>query len=128
MTRSSPAWLFIAFLIATVGVGFPYWQADYSQLSLPEALYGPGLVAVAVVAMMVRAFGVARFWKTWLWIAVAVPWAVLLRILVEAILVPGRHDLWWLELAIAAGLGLAAALAGTLIGSLFLLRSSKRPI
>jgi len=127
MTRSSPAWLFIAFLIATVGVGFHYWQADYARLSLPETLYGPGLVAVGVVAMMARAFGVGRFWKVWLWVAAAVPWAVALRILVEAILAPGRHDLWWLELLVAAGLGLAVSLGGTLLGSLFLLRSSKRP-
>jgi hypothetical protein len=127
MTRSSPAWLFIAFLIATIGVGFRYWQADYAQLALPESLFGPGLVAVGVVAMMARAFGVGRFWKVWLWVAAAVPWAVALRILLEAILAPGRHDLWWLELSIAAGVGLAVSLVGTLLGSLLLLRSSKRP-
>ena len=127
MTRSSPAWLFIAFLIALVGVGFPYWQIGYAQLTLPESLYGPGLVAVGVVAMLARAFGVARFWKVWLWIATTVPWAVLLRIVMEAILAPGRHDLWPLELLVAAGVGLVVSLAGTLLGSLFLLRSSKRP-
>ena len=46
MTRSSPAWLLIAFLIAFVGVGFRYWQIPYSQVSLPGSMYGPGLVAV----------------------------------------------------------------------------------
>ena len=30
MTRSSPAWLLIAFLIAFIGVGFRYWQIPYS--------------------------------------------------------------------------------------------------
>lgn len=127
MTRSSPAWLFIAFLIAMIGVGFPYWQIDYARLALPESLLGPGIVAVGVVAMMARAFGVGRFWKVWLWVAAAVPWAVALRILLEAILSPGRHDLWWLELLIATGVGLVVSLLGTLVGSLLLLRSSKRP-
>jgi hypothetical protein len=127
MKRSSPAWLLIAFLIAFVGVGFRYWQIAYTELSLPESLYGPGLVAVGVVAMMARAFGLARFWKVWLLLAATVPCVVLVRILVDASAHPGTHDLWPLELAIALGLGLAAALAGTLLGSLFLLRSSKRP-
>lgn len=127
MTRSSPAWLFIAFLIAMIGVGFPYWQIDYARLALPESLLGPGIVAVGVVAMIARAFGVGRFWKVWLWVAASVPWAVALRILLEAILAPGRHDLWWLELFIATGVGLVVSLLGTLVGSLLLLRSSKRP-
>ena len=73
MTRSSPAWLLIAFFIAFVGVGFRYWQLPYAQVSLPDSLYGPGLVAIAVVALMARAFGLARFWKVWLLIAAAVP-------------------------------------------------------
>jgi len=34
---------------------------------------------------------------------------------------------WPRELLIASAIGLAASLAGTLIGSLFLLRSSRRP-
>ncbi|MEO6519171.1 MAG: hypothetical protein ABIO17_09290 [Pseudoxanthomonas sp.] len=127
MTRSSPTWLLIAFLIAFIGVGFRYWQLAYAQVSLPESLQGPGLVAVGVVAMLSRAFGLARFHKVWLSIAASVPCAVLLRILVEATSHPGTHERWPQDLAIAAGAGLAVALAGTLLGSLFLLRSSRRP-
>ncbi|NDK39436.1 hypothetical protein DT603_11335 [Pseudoxanthomonas gei] len=127
MTRSSPAWLLIAFLIAFVGVGFRYWQIPYPQVSLPESLYGPGLVAVGVVAMLARAFGIARFWKVWLSIAASIPCAVLARLLVESSTHPGANDLWPADLAVAAGTGLAVALAGTLLGSLFLLRSSRRP-
>lgn len=127
MTRSSPAWLLIAFLIAFVGVGFRYWQAAYPQASLPESIYGPGLIAVGVVAMLARAFGLARFWKVWLSMAASIPCAVLARILVETNARPGSHDLWPLDLAIAVAAGLLVSLAGTLLGSLFLLRSSKRP-
>lgn len=127
MTRSSPAWLLIAFLVALIGVGFRYWQIPYPQVSLPDSLYGPGLVAVGVVAVMARAFGLALFWKVWLVIAASVPLAVLVRVIVETGRDPTSHDLWPFEIAVAAGLGLACALAGTLLGSLFLLRSSRRP-
>ena len=127
MTRSSPAWLLIAFVIAFVGVGFRYWQIPYPQVSLPDSMYGPGLVAVAVVALMSRAFGVARFWKVWLLIAAAVPAAVLVRIIVETTTDPTSHNLWPLEIAIALALGLGCSLAGTALGSLLLTRSSKRP-
>ena len=127
MTRSSPAWLLIAFFIALIGVGFRYWQIPYSQVSLPNSMYGPGLVAVGVVALLARAFGLARFWKVWLLIAATVPLAVLVRIVVETSHDPAAHNLWPFEIAIAAGLGLACALPGTLLGSLLLLRSSKRP-
>ena len=52
MTRDSRAWRWIGFLIALVGVGFPYWQLATEQAGLPRALYGPGLVAVGVIAML----------------------------------------------------------------------------
>ena len=45
MTRDSRAWRWIGFLIALVGVGFPYWQLAPEQAGLPRALYGPELVA-----------------------------------------------------------------------------------
>lgn len=127
MTRSSPAWLLIAFLIAFIGVGFRYWQLPYAQASLPDSLYGPGLVAIAVIALMARAFGLARFWKVWLLIAAAVPAAVLVRIAVETAADAATHNLWPLEIAIAAALGLGCSLVGSLLGSLLLTRSSKRP-
>ncbi len=127
MTRSSPAWLLIAFLIAFVGVGFRYWQLPYAQVSLPDSLYGPGLVAVAVIALMARAFGLARFWKVWLLIATTVPAAVLVRIIVDTTADTTSHNLWPLEIAIALALGLGCSLVGSLLGSLLLTRSSKRP-
>lgn len=127
MTRNSRVWWLIGFLVAFVGVGFPYWQLPHAQAGLPGALYGPGLVAVAVVAMMLHAFGTGRFLPVWWLIAAAVPLAVLARVIVAAARDPVNHSLWLLELAIAAGLGLAASLVGTAVGSLLLLRSSRRP-
>lgn len=128
MTRSSPAWKWIGFAVALVGVGFKYWQMPHAQAShLPDALLGPGLVAVGVVAMLLRAFGTARFWKVWLLAAAAVPAAVLVRMFTDTQHTANMHHSGLSELAVATGLGLAAALLGTAIGSLFLLRSSQRP-
>lgn len=127
MTRNSRAWWLVGFLVAFVGVGFPYWQLGYAQAGLPAALYGPGLVAVAVVAMLLRAFGTGRFLPLWLLAAASVPAAVTARIAVDVARDATAHNLWPLELGIAAALGLSASLAGTALGSLFLLRSSRRP-
>lgn len=124
MTRNSRAWWLVGFLIALVGVGFPYWRAPDAATALPGAFYGPGLVAVAVVAMLLRAFGTGRFVPVWLVAAIAAPVAVALRMAFDP--APGAVS-WPRELLIAGGLGLAAALVGTAIGSLLLLRSSKRP-
>ena len=125
MTRNSRIWWLVGFLIALVGVGFPYWRAPSAMTALPGAFYGPGLAAIGVVAMMLRAFGTGRFVPLWLLIAAAAPAAVVMRMLVDDVV--GTPVSWPRELLIASVLGLAASLAGTLIGSLFLLRSSRRP-
>ena len=127
MTRDSKAWRWIGFLIALVGVGFPYWQLPPELAGLPRALYGPGLVAVGVIAMLLRAFGTGRFVTLWLLIAFAVPVAVLVRMAWDAMhrLPPAGAPV--ADIVVAGVLGLGASLAGMLIGSLFLLRSSRRP-
>lgn len=125
MTRNSRIWWLVGFLIALVGVGFPYWRVPSAMTALPGALYGPGLAALVVVAMMLRAFGTGRFVPLLLLVAAAAPTAVILRMLVGDS--AGMPVSWPRELLIASAVGLAASLAGTLIGSLFLLRSSRRP-
>lgn len=123
MTRSSPVWLFIGFAIAVIGVGFKFWQLPSDVATLPQALYGPGLAAVAVVALLLRAFGTGRFLKIWLVMALSVPLAVAIR---WAIGVPAA-DAFGIAITVGLILGVGAALAGTALGSLFLLRSSRRP-
>ena len=127
MTRSSPAWLLIGFLIAFVAVGFAHWQLPYDKVSLPNSLYGPGLVAVGLIALMLRAFGVGRFLTVWLLIAATVPAAVMARVVVDTTRDPTSHNLWPLEILIALAVGLACSLVGAALGSLLLMRSSKRP-
>lgn len=125
MTRNSRIWWLVGFMIALVGVGLPYWRAPSAMTALPGAFHGPGLAALAVVAMMLRAFGTGRFVPLWLLIAAAAPMAVVLRMVIGD--TAGAPVSWPRELLIACALGVAASLVGTLIGSLFLLRSSRRP-
>lgn len=127
MTRDSKAWRWIGFLIALVGVGFPYWQLPPDLAGLPRALYGPGLVAVGVIAMLLRAFGTGRFLTLWLLIALAVPAAVVVRLALDAARGVAGPGLAVADVAVGFGLGVGASLAGMLVGSLFLLRSSRRP-
>ena len=127
MTRDSKAWRWIGFLIALVGVGFPYWQLPPELSGLPRALYGPGLVAVGVIAMLLRAFGTGRFLTLWLLIALVVPAAVLVRLALDAARGVAGPGLAVADVVVGFGLGLGASLAGMLVGSLFLLRSSRRP-
>lgn len=127
MTRDSGVWRWIGFLVALVGVGFPYWQLAPEQAGLPRALYGPGLVAVGVVAMLLRAFGTGRFLPIWLLTALAVPAAVVVRLALDATHGAPHAGLPAADVAVGLGLGLLVTAAGTLVGSLFLLRSSRRP-
>ena len=53
--------------------------------------------------------------------------AVAIRVAVDVARDASTHNLWPFELMIALALGLGAALAGTALGSLLLLRSSRRP-
>ena len=54
-------WLALAFVIAFVATGVAHWPVPYSQVSLPNSLMGPGLIAVALAAVMARVYGRAIF-------------------------------------------------------------------
>ena len=110
-------WLAAAFVIGLVAVGVPYWQVAYSQVSLPDTLYGFGLLAVAILAAAARAFGKTRIARVILIAGAAVPAAVLARIVVEAAKDPTSHNLWPLEIIIATMVGLVCSSAGALVGS-----------
>jgi len=53
-------WLVAAFVVAFFAVGVPYWQIPYAKVSLPDTLYGAGLLVVGVLAAAARGFGKAR--------------------------------------------------------------------
>lgn len=111
-------WLAAAFVVGFFSVGFPYWQVTYAKVSLPDTLYGAGLLVVAVLAAAARAFGKARLVAVILVVGAAVPAAVLTRVAVETAKDSTSHNLWPLELIIAAVVGIVCSSAGALVGSL----------
>ena len=123
--RNALLWLIPAFIISFLAVGLPYWQIPYAKVSLPNTLFGPGLLLIGIVAAAVRAFGKAHFLLAFVIVGAAVPAAVLLRVAVETTKDPTSHNLWPIEMVIAGMVGLACSLVGTLIGSVPALFSKK---
>jgi hypothetical protein len=107
-----------AFLVSFFTVGVPYWQIAYPKVSLPDTLYGAGLLAVGILAAAARALGRARLVTVILVVGAAVPAAVLARVAVETANDPTSHNLWPLEMIIAAVVGMVNSSAGALVGSL----------
>lgn len=108
----------VAFLACFLAVGVPYWRIPYRTVSLPSTLMTPGLVVVALAAFLQCLRRVRRFGPVALVVGASVPSVVAARVLVEAVIDPTSHNLWPFEIAIAAFVGLACALAGAAAGSL----------
>lgn len=110
--------LLAGFLASFFAVGISYWSIPYSAVSLPDTLVDFGIIVVILASGSVRAWAAVPAWKTTLLIAASVPAAVIARVIVEATADPTSHNLWPIEVVIAAMVGFAAALAGALAGSL----------
>jgi len=108
----------LAFLIAFFAVGIEYWQIPYSKVSLPNSLYGIGLAILFLVSTALRLVSAVTFLQTLSAVGLAVPAMVMARVVVETSRDPTSHNLWPLEIIIAAGVGLAVASAGALVGGL----------
>ena len=119
MLKTSNQWLVAAFLIGFFAVGLGYWPIPYSKLSLPDSLYGLGVIVVGGAAALTRALSDNRFWRTVLVTSAAVPGAVCARVIFDAWRDPTSHNLWPFEILIALVMGLAVTVLGALLGSLF---------
>jgi len=111
-------WLSGAFIAGLFAVGIPYWQVPYAKLSLPDSILGPALLVPFVAASLCRGSGNCRFLSSLLSAGVAVPSAVMARVLFDTWQDPTSHNLWPVELIIATAVGLAAAGGGALLGSI----------
>ena len=112
MRANSKAHLAVAFMSAFLAVGVPYWQIPYAQVSLPGTLVGWSLVIVAAVAAVMRLGCRASFVRALFGAGLAVPAAVMARVIVEASQDPTSHNLWPFEVVIAGLLGMGVALLG----------------
>lgn len=125
MDRKRTAALGLACFAGFLAVGLDYWRMPYATLSLPNAILGFGLVVVAVAAALARALSATRLWPTTFIVAASVPAAVLVRVIYDASRDATSHNLWPLEIILAAGPGGLAALAGAIGGGV--LAPRRRP-
>jgi hypothetical protein len=116
-----------AFSAGFLAVGLPFWRVPYDDVQLPASLLGFGLGVVAIAALLARAVGRTAPGETLAGAGAAVPAAVVVRIIVEGFADPTSHNLAGIEVLIAVILGLAAAGAGVLMGSVFLLVRRGQP-
>jgi hypothetical protein len=108
----------VAFVIGVLSIGLPFWLMPYNKIDLPDALYGPGLAIVFILALLLRSAGIAAFFKTLNVMAASVPSAVMARVVVEGLMDPTKHNLWPLVILIAAGVGYLSTIPGVVIGQL----------
>lgn len=107
-----------AFVIGVLSIGIPFWLMPYNRINVPDALYGPGLVIVFILALLLRAAGITPFLRTLNVMAATVPSAAMARVIVEGLMDPTKHNLWPLVVLIAAVVGYLSSAPGVVIGHL----------
>ena len=117
MTRSR-WWLLATFLVLVIIIGVPFWRIPYSQVNLPDALLTPGLLAVAVGAVLLCVKAMVTRQSAFLAAGAAVPAAVVLRLIVETAADPTSHNLWPFEVVIASVVGVLASSIGAVLGTI----------
>lgn len=104
------------FCAAVVALGLEYWLIPYGTLNLPEDLLGPALGVTGLASAIAVALGATNFWRGVLIFGSTAPTTVFIRVVVDCIPDPTRHNLWPFEVVIAYGVGLPWAVGGAAIG------------
>jgi hypothetical protein len=104
------------FSAAVLALGLKYWLLPYGAFNLPGALVGPGLVVTGIASAAAGGLGAAKFLSGAIIFGSAAPTVVMIRVIIDCIPDPTRHNLWPFEVAIAYGVGLPWALGGAVIG------------
>jgi formate-dependent nitrite reductase membrane component NrfD len=99
----------------------PYWAIPYNKVNLPDSVLGAGLLVVIAVAALARAYLGRPFWRIVAVMGSVIPAVVMVRVMVDCSRDPTSHNLWPFEVFIAVIVGGAAALAGSVLGTLILL-------
>ena len=103
-------------LVCTLAVLLPYAPRLDAGEQLPDALFGIGLWAVALAALVAR-------WRLGLGVLPAalaagagVPVAVICKVAWDVVRDPTSHNLWPFEVAIALAVGAVPAILGAVAG------------
>lgn len=113
----------IAFVIGVLSVGMQFWLMPYNKINVPDTLYGPGLVVIFILSVLLCAGGIAPLLRILNIMAVTVPSAVMARVIVEGMMDPTKHNLWPLVILIALVVGYCCIAPAIAIGhSIYRLR------
>ena len=125
MERKRTVWLVGVFVAAFFAIGLFYWRIPYAQVSLPSSLPGVGLIVTAAAAALARAFGGGGLVMSVLAAGAGAPAAIMARVVVDVSRDGTTHNLWPFEVVIAAAVAAICALAGALVGNLFVMLKSR---
>lgn len=109
----------VALLFSFCTAGLFYWTIPYDDLNLPNALITPALIVIALSAILLQSFTEISFAKNLNVMAAVIPAVVLSRVIIDGLSDPTSHNLWPIELVIAAAVSYAVVLPSVLIGLLF---------
>lgn len=116
MKMTSAALLATCFAISFLAVGVPYWQVPYSKAELPTALGWLGVFFMLLLSALPLILRKSSFLKTVVVLGLVIPAVVTARVIVETSADPTSHNLWPLELVLAAFISFPIALFGALCG------------
>ena len=103
-----------AFLLCFFIAGIPFWLIPYSNVTVPNSFFGIGIIAVfSIAAVLAFRFG---FRKGLVVPGLVFPAVLMIRVVVEGVMEPSRHNLWPLALIIVVILGFVVAGAGATLG------------
>ena len=125
--RTKSPGIALSFAARFFAIGIPYWLVPYSQLSLPNAVMGPGLAVIFLLALFQRMYAVAPFWKVTWALGGSVALVIIARVIVDAMRVPIFHSRWAFEVIIALLTGCACSATGAIAGSLLAKLLPNRP-
>ena len=117
MTTAKFFKLLLAFAACFVMIGTPYWQLPYSSVSLPDSLYGTGLLLMFVCSLFFCSRGVGFLWSAAI-LGMSIPAVVATRIIVDVARDNSTHNLFPFEIAIAVIVGFGVAGVGAGLGVL----------
>jgi len=127
MTQNRFAWPAVVAVVGVLAVGLFLWPPAYNDVQLPTSLLNVSMLVLLSLAAALMIWTPTPFWLAFLVTAAAAPIAVMLRVSVEVVSDPTSHNLWPLEVVLAAFTGGFFAALGTGMGWLIARARGARP-
>jgi hypothetical protein len=118
MARRPLLWLFLSFLAGLLAAGWPVWTSNYKQDDLTGPGYLSALAILSLIGMLLIVANVATAPRVLALLGLCMPFAVLLRVVIDTATDATSHNFWPMELLLMSAVTAAALLPGLLIGVL----------